>query len=368
MKMISRIVFAAGGTGGHIYPAIAIADELKKLNEKIEIYFIGAKGKIEEKIIPSYGYRLKLIDIRGFYRSTNIKNLIVLIKLAKSIRETKKFLREYEPEIVFGTSGYVSGPVLWAAHRLSILTGLIGGDFYPAVTTRMLSSKVDRLFLNFEESKKYFKRQDNIEVVHYPIRQNLKKYPREEALKYFGLESSKKTLFVFGGSQGASSINKALLKSADVIIKENIQILWQTGKADYEVIKEKVGSNNSIKAYEYIERMDYGYSASDLIVCRAGISTIMEAAFYGASVVFVPYPFAANNHQEKNAAALVNDGAAEMILDKELETKLCNTVLRLMKDEQKSRTLGINILKFADQDAAAKIARELIKILDSTRN
>jgi UDP-N-acetylglucosamine--N-acetylmuramyl-(pentapeptide) pyrophosphoryl-undecaprenol N-acetylglucosamine transferase len=366
--MINKIVFAAGGTGGHIYPAIAVADELKKLNENIDIYFIGAKGKIEEKIIPSYGYRLKLLDIKGFYRSTNIKNLIVLIKLAKSIRETKKFLREYAPEIVFGTSGYVSGPVLWAAHKLNILTGLIGGDFYPALTTKMLSSKVDRLFLNFEESKKFFKRQDNIEVVHYPIRQNLKRYPREEALKYFGLDNSKKTLFVFGGSQGASSINKALLKSAVNITKENIQIIWQTGKADYNLINENAGGNNYIKVYEYLERMDYGYSASDLIVCRAGMSTIMEAASYGASVVFVPYPFAANNHQEKNALALVNAEAAEMILDKELETKLCNTVFRLMKDELKSRTLGINISKFADQDAAAKIAKELTSILNSSRN
>lgn len=366
--MINKIVFAAGGTGGHIYPAIAIADELKKLNEKIDIYFIGAKGKIEEKIIPSYGYRLKLIDIRGFYRSTNLKNIVVLIKLAKSIRETKRFFREYKPEIVFGTSGYVSGPVLWAAHKLGILTGLIGGDFYPAVTTKMLSSKVDKLFLNFEESKKYFKRQDNIEVVHYPIRQNLKKYPREEALKYFGLDSSKKTLFVFGGSQGASSINKAMLKCASDITKENIQIIWQTGRNDFDMIKEKVGGNNYVKVYEYIERMDYGYSASDLIVCRAGISTIMEAAFYGASVVFVPYPFAANNHQEKNALALVKSGAAEMILDKEMETKLCNTVLRLMKDELKSKTMGINISKFADQDAASKIARELINILNISKN
>jgi UDP-N-acetylglucosamine--N-acetylmuramyl-(pentapeptide) pyrophosphoryl-undecaprenol N-acetylglucosamine transferase len=366
--MINKIVFAAGGTGGHIYPAIAIADELKKLNEKIDIYFIGARGKIEEKIIPSYGYRLKLIDIRGFYRNTNLKNLVVLIKLAKSIRETKMFLREYKPEIVFGTSGYVSGPVLWAAHKLSILTGLIGGDFYPAVTTRMLSSKVDRLFLNFEESKKFFKRQDNIEIVHYPIRQNLKKYPREEALKYFGLDGSKKTLFVFGGSQGASSINKAMLKCIANITNENIQIIWQTGKNDYEVVKERVRDNKFVKVYEYIERIDYGYSASDLIVCRAGISTIMETAYYGGSVVFVPYPFAANNHQEKNALALVNAEAAEMILDKELDAKLCNTILRLMKNEHTSKTMGINISKFADQDAASKIARELINILNISKN
>lgn len=367
-RMIKRIIFAAGGTGGHIYPAIAVADELKKINPEIEILFIGAKGRIEEKIVPNCGYKLRTIDIKGFKRSLSLQNINVTLKLLKALRESKKILKEFKPQVVFGTGGFVSGPVLRSANSMEILTVIEEGNSYPGISVKWLSAKADKVILNFEETKKYLKRKDNIEIMSYPVRENLKKISRDEAIKYFGLDSNKKTLFVFGGSQGAASINKALLNSIESLTKNNIQIIWQTGDTDFEAINSAVKNNYSVKVLKYIDNIAYAYSAADLVVCRAGISTVMELAGFGIAAVFVPYPKSSENHQEKNAMTLVEKNAAEIINDSELDEKFENKVTGLMIDDARREELKNNIKQFADNNAAAKIADMLTILVNTSKN
>jgi len=360
--MINRIVFAAGGTGGHIYPAIAVANELVKVNEKVKIKFIGSRGRIEEKIIQGNGYELNTIDIRGFKRSLSFKNIGAAYKLMKALKQTKKILKNFEPEIVFGTGGYVSGPVLKSAARLHIKTVVQEGNYYPGITVKLLSGSADIVILNFEGTKKYLKRQDNIEILPYPVRQNLKRIPKNEAMKIFGLDAKKRTLFVFGGSQGANSINRALLKCLKNLLTGEFQVIWQTGEQDFDSINKSVEDHSSVRLFKYIDNIDSAYSAADLVLCRAGISTIMELAGFGLTAVFVPYPLAAENHQEKNARALIEKHAAEIILDNELNEKLESTISRLIYDENKLKRMRLNIKQFADNNAASKIVQLLLRL------
>jgi UDP-N-acetylglucosamine--N-acetylmuramyl-(pentapeptide) pyrophosphoryl-undecaprenol N-acetylglucosamine transferase len=366
--MINRIVFAAGGTGGHIYPAIAVADELRKLNEKIEIKFIGAKGRIEEKIVPKSGYELETIDISGFKRSLSYKNILTVFKILSSLRQSEQILRNFKPEIVFGTGGFVSGPVLKAARRLKIPIAVEEGNYHPGVTVKLLSPIADKVILNFEGTKKLLRRQDNIEIISYPVRGNLKKYNKDEAIKYFGLDPVKKTLFVFGGSQGAKSINIALMKCFKNFISAGVQIIWQTGEGDFELVSGAVSGQREIKAIKYIDSIDYAYSAADLILCRSGISTIMELAGFGSAAVLVPYPEASENHQEKNAMALVEKNAAWIISDKDLIVMLESAVLSLINNQGRLNTMRNNIKQFSDIKAASKIAQLLVKMAEESKN
>ncbi len=366
--MINRIIFAAGGTGGHIYPAIAIADELKKMNSEIKIKFIGAKGRIEEKIVPANGYELETIEITGIKRSLNLKNISAAFKIFKALKESKKIIKDFSPELVYGTGGFVSGPVLKAAQSFGISNVIEEGNFYPGVTVKLVSPKADKVILNFEGTKKFLKRIDNISVMSYPVRQNLKRYERSEACKYFGLEADKKTLFVFGGSQGAHSINSALLKCFKNLTGSGIQIIWQTGDGDYEAINSAVSSNKRVKVLKYIDKIDYAYSASDLILCRSGISTIMELASFGSPAIFVPYPLASENHQEKNARAVADKNGAEIIPDKDLNQKLETSVLRLLNDDNKLSYMRSNISLMADTEAASKIAVMLTELVNKSKN
>ncbi|MFI5211963.1 MAG: undecaprenyldiphospho-muramoylpentapeptide beta-N-acetylglucosaminyltransferase [Ignavibacteria bacterium] len=361
--MINKILFAAGGTGGHIYPAIAIADELRKMNQNIDIRFIGAKGRIEEKIVPQNGYKLETIDISGFKRSLSIKNVSAAYKVLKSIRRSKEILNEFKPEIVYGTGGYVSGPVLRTAAKMGIPTVIEEGNYYPGVTVKLVSKYATRVILNFEGTKKYLKRQDNIEIMSYPVRENLKRYGKSESAIYFGLDPNKNILFVFGGSQGANSINNSLKKCFKNITSSGIQIIWQTGDKDFESICKIVNSNKNVKVLKYIDNIDYAYSASDLVLCRSGISTIMELASFGSAAVFVPFPGAAENHQQKNADALAEKNAAEIIPDRELDIKLEPIVTGLLSNKEKLNSFKKNIAQFSNKKAASKIANMLSELI-----
>lgn len=366
--MINRIIFAAGGTGGHIYPAIAIADELRKMNSNIEIKFIGAKGRIEEKIIPANGYKLETIEITGFRRSLNLKNISAAFKIFKALKDSKKILKDFSPELVYGTGGFVSGPVLKAAQSLGIKSVIEEGNYYPGVTVKMVAPKADRVILNFEGTKKFLKRGDNISVMSYPVRENLRRYEKNTAAEYFGLDSNKKTLFVFGGSQGARSINSALLKCFKNINGSGVQMIWQTGESDFEMVTSAVSSNKMVKVFKYIDKIDFAYSACDLVVCRSGISTIMELASFGIAAIFVPYPMASENHQEKNAKAVVEKNAAEIIIDKDLNQKLEGSILRIINDDNKLNYMRSNIKLMADTKAASKIANMLVEMLSNSKN
>lgn len=366
--MINKAVFAAGGTGGHIFPAIAVADELRKINKNAEIVFIGAKGRIEEKIVPDAGYELKTIEVRGFYRSINPKNITVFLKFLKALREAKKYLENFKPDLVYGTGGFVSGPVLTAAHKLGFRTVIQEGNYYPGITVKWLSGNADKVILNFKGTKEFLKRQDNIEIMSYPVRENLKHYSKAEACKFFGLNKRDKVLFAFGGSQGASSINKALLNNITQLKKDNIQLIWQSGESDFENIYRAAEEYDNIKVLGFIDNIDYAYSAADLIICRSGISTVMELAYFGAAVVFVPFVYATGSHQEKNARAIADAGAAEIVLDSDLRNKFYETVIRLLNNKKHLESMRKNIKKFADKNAASKIAGLLGRITETHAN
>ena len=365
--MINRIIFAAGGTGGHIYPAIAIADELKKMNGNIEIKFIGAKGRLEEKIVPQNGYMLETIEVSGFKRSLSLKNIPAAFKVFKALKDSGKIIKNFNPELVYGTGGYVSGPVLKAAQKSGVTTVVEEGNFYPGVTVKLVAPKADKVIVNFEGTKKFLKRQDNIAVMSYPVRGKLKRIPKTEACGLFGLEPEGKVLFVFGGSQGAHSINNALLNCFEKLTANGIQIIWQTGENDFSGISDQVKGNSGLKVFKYIEKIDTAYSAADLVLCRSGISTIMELAGFGAAAVFVPFPAASENHQEKNAMAITEKKAAGMIEDNELDMKLEKYITGLINDNSALTDMRNNIKQFADSNAAGKIARMLFELVNSKK-
>ncbi|MBM4157670.1 MAG: undecaprenyldiphospho-muramoylpentapeptide beta-N-acetylglucosaminyltransferase [Ignavibacteria bacterium] len=368
-----RFLFAAGGTGGHIYPAIAIADELKKMTEKTEILFVGAEGKIEEKIVPANNYKLVKIKISGF----NLKNIVNTLKLPfmliSALKNSKKIILEFNPDVVIGTGGFVSGPVLYKAVRLKKPVLIQEGNAYPGKVVRFLAKKADKVIVNFDKTADFLPDGSNIQKISHPVRITLKKTDKASALNAFDFKQDLKTLLIFGGSQGAHSINEAIKKYIKDLYELKINILWQTGKKDYDSINTYVRSLNlevGIKVLEYIDDMGSAYSLADLVICRGGISTIMELSYLKMPAVIVPYPYAAENHQEVNARTLEENNACVVVTEKIKENKekydfsqvLFNTIKKVLSDEALRKKLSENISRYSDENAARKIAEEILKL------
>lgn len=357
-----RIIFAGGGTGGHLFPALAIADEVRRMKPDAEILFVGTKGRIEASAVPRSGFSLQTIWISGFSRRLTPRNLVFLLKLVVSLCQSLTIIRRFRPDVVVGTGGFVSGPVLFIATLLKIPTLIQDHNSYPGVTTRLLSSRVSEVHIAFENSRRYFKRQDNLRLSGSPVRR-AGTVEKHDALRYFQLHTSKKTLFVTGGSQGSASINRSVSKLLDDVIARDVQIIWQTGTADYDTIKFKcVPFGSNIWVGQFIEKIDYAYAACDLALCRAGATTITELMQRGVPAILVPYPFAAANHQVENAKAMVEAGAAEMILDNELDTMLKDSLIRLMDDDEKRRAMSRQCSKLSKPDAALRIAQSVLRL------
>jgi len=359
-----KFVITGGGTGGHIFPGIAIADELIKKINGTEILFVGAKGRMEEKIVPDNGYMIKTISISGFRRKNILKNWNTGFKLIGALRSSKIILKEFAPDAVIGTGGYVSGPVVYSAIKLGIPALIEEGNSYPGFVTKFLSDKVNKVVINFEETAGYLKPGCKTVKISYPVRSKLKKRDKIESLEYFGFKNiSAKTLFVFGGSQGARANNSVIMKLLDELSGNNINIIWQTGRADFENISASVGEKYpNVRIHEFINEMDYAYSASDLIVCRAGISSIMELSLLKMPAILIPYPFASENHQEKNAQSLVSKNAAIMIKESDIGTELKNAIIDTINDAEKLNALSMNISGFYDFEAPSKIVNEILNI------
>ena len=358
-----RIILAGGGTGGHIYPAIAIADEIQKKDKDAVILFMGAKGKLEESIIPANGYELKTIEIAGLNRRQWMKNLILPFKVIGAVKKSKKIIKDFNPDVVAGTGGYASAPVVYAASKLGIPTLIQGGDSFPGRTTKFLSKYADRVVINFSETKNFLKRKDNVINIAHPVRSTLSKVSREEANKLFGIENDFKTIFIFGGSQGAMGINRGIERIVEELYRKELNIIWQTGKGDYDELRERYSEMKSrVKIYEYIENMGHAYSAADLVICRAGISSIMELAYLQMPALLIPYPYAAEYHQEKNARSLESVEAGLVLLEEELEEKLHDTIVNSLNDGELLKKLRENIKTFSDPDAASKIVIEIYKL------
>jgi UDP-N-acetylglucosamine--N-acetylmuramyl-(pentapeptide) pyrophosphoryl-undecaprenol N-acetylglucosamine transferase len=359
-----RIIIAGGGTGGHIFPAIAIANALKKLEENIEILFVGAKGKMEMEKVPQAGYQIEGLDIAGFNRSSLIKNIGLPFKLIKSFFQVRKILNQYKPDAVVGVGGYSSFPVLRFAQARGIPTFIHESNSFAGKSNIMLGKKATNIFTGTDGMEKFFPAQ-KIKVTGNPVRQVIADagISQADGIKFFGLDENKKTLLVVGGSLGAKSINEAVDKGLDELLNAGLQLIWQTGKPYATKAKEHTAGRSSVWVNEFITQMEYAYGAADIIVARAGAMTVAEICVVKKPVLFVPYPFAAEDHQTVNAMQLVKKKAAMIIKDGEAPDKLVPMTIQLAKDESRQLEMKANISALAIIDADKKIAGEILKAI-----
>lgn len=360
-----RIIISGGGTGGHIFPAISIANALRKIDAETEILFVGAEGRMEMEKIPAAGYRIIGLPVAGLYRSLTFKNFSVLIKLLKSLRKAKKVIREFGPDVVVGVGGYASGPVLRQAGRMRISTLIQEQNSYAGVTNKLLAKRASAICVAYEGMEKYFPSGKIIKTGN-PVRQNFDnlKSLQDEALTYFNLKKEFPVILVLGGSLGAGSINTSLSENINVLRDSDCQWLWQTGKYYFENVKALVSLSFSenISVHGFINRMDYAYAAADIIISRSGAGTISELCLVGKPVILIPSPNVAEDHQTRNAEALSTRNAALLIKDNKASETLVDEAIKLISDKSRRDMLSENILKMADRDADIRIAREILKL------
>ena len=342
--MAKKVIIAGGGTGGHIFPAIAIANALKKLDESIEILFIGARGKMEMEKVPQAGYKIEGLNIAGFNRSSLIKNLGLPFKLIQSFFQVRSIMQQFKPDAVVGVGGYSSFPVLRYAQAKKIPTFIHESNSFAGKSNIMLGKKVTRVFAGTEGMDKFFPK-EKILVTGNPVRTGIvnSSIQQSEAVKSFSLDQSKTTVLVVGGSLGAKTINEAIDKGLEELTKNGLQVIWQTGKPYAKKATERVVESKDVWAGDFITEMDKAYAAADIVVARAGAMTVAELCVVKKPVIFVPYPFAAEDHQTVNAQQLVNRNAALMVKDSEAAINLIPMILELAKDEQKRNALIKNI-------------------------
>lgn len=360
----SRVIIAGGGTGGHIFPAVAIANALKRIDADIEILFVGAKGKMEMEKVPQAGYRIEGIDIAGFNRSSLIKNINLPFKLVKSFFQVRKIVNDFQPAAVIGVGGYSSFPVLRFAQAKGIPTFIHESNSFAGKSNILLGKKATRIFVASDGMEKFFPANKILQTGN-PVRDSIvnSKVTKQQGLEFFGLDEKRKTIFVTGGSLGAKTINEAIDAGTAVMEKNDLQLIWQTGKLYAAKASEKAVESKNIWANDFITNMEYAFSAADIVVSRSGAMSIAELCVVGKPVVFVPYPFAAENHQAVNAQHLVDRSAGIMVKDQDAKVKLVQTVIELSKDEQKQNELKKNISRLAVTNADEIIAKEILKVI-----
>jgi UDP-N-acetylglucosamine--N-acetylmuramyl-(pentapeptide) pyrophosphoryl-undecaprenol N-acetylglucosamine transferase len=363
-----KIIIAGGGTGGHIFPALAIANALKYQMPAIEILFVGALGKMEMEKIPAAGYTIVGIDIAGYNRSSLIKNIELPLKLIKSFFQVRKILKSFKPDAVIGVGGYSTFPVLRSAQTANIPTFIHEANSLPGKSNMILGKRATEIFVPVEGMEKYFPA-EKIKITGNPVRNIFsKKIPKNEALEFFGLKPSFKTVFVMGGSLGAKSINETVEENIDFFKKNNLQLIWQTGK-NYAAKAAKVEEERmNIWTNAFIDKMDNAYAASDVVVARAGAMTIAEICVVGKPAIFVPFPFAAEDHQTANALTLINKKAALMVPDAKAKSELFPCLLQLIKNEELMKELAQNVLKMSNTNADEIIAGEILKHISRSKN
>jgi len=358
-----RFLFAGGGTGGHLFPAVAVAEQIKEMKPEADILFIGTKNKIEGMVVPKLGFKFKSIWIKGITRKINFENLLFPLKLMVSIFQSMIVNMSFKPKVAIGSGGYVAGPAIWAASVMGAKIILLEQNSYPGLTTRLLERYADEVHLSFQESKKYLRKESVHHLTGNPVRKNLGLMPKSEALKMFGLSDEKKTLLVLGGSLGAKTINEAVAVNVNMFEEKNIQLIWQTGKNNFEQYDEM--NSKDVKVYDFMEDMNAAYSVCDLLVARAGATTIAELLNLGLPAILVPSPNVAENHQYYNAKSLVDNEAAIMIDDNNLKSELTSKVIDIIKSDSRLNELRTNARKLAKPDAAKVIAQNAIKYAET---
>lgn len=361
-----RIILSGGGTGGHIYPAIAVADEFKRRFPEAEILFVGAEGKMEMKKVPSAGYKIEGLWISGLQRRLTWKNLLFPIKLLVSSFSAAKIVRSFKPDVVAGFGGYASAPITRAAERRKIPTVLQEQNSYAGLANKMLAKRASKICVAYEKMERYFPSE---KIVHTgnPVRPDIRSYKDfvEEAKEKYGLSGSEKVLLIIGGSLGSRTLNESMLQSIDSVAESGAIVIWQTGSFYYkEVLKRLEGkSYDNIHILEFIDQMNLTYAVADVIISRAGATSISELQVVGKPVVFVPSPNVAEDHQTKNAMSLVEKDAALMVKDSEAMEQLVDTAMELLNNEDRKEVLSRNISMMAKPNATVDIVNEIEELI-----
>ncbi|MCD0467870.1 undecaprenyldiphospho-muramoylpentapeptide beta-N-acetylglucosaminyltransferase [Flavobacterium sp. ENC] len=357
-----KFILSGGGTGGHIYPAIAIANELKTQFPDAEFLFVGAKDKMEMQKVPQAGYEIKGLWIAGLQRKLTLQNLMFPLKLATSLLESRRIIKQFKPNVVIGTGGFASGPLLQAAGGAGIPTVIQEQNSFPGITNKLLSKKANAICVAYENLERFFPK-EKIILTGNPVRQDLIDIDskRDEAIAFYGLDPNKKTLLVLGGSLGARRVNQLIEKELQNFLSQDVQIIWQCGKLYFEDYKKHAQQN--VRVVDFIERMDFVYAAADVIISRAGASSVSELCIVGKPVIFIPSPNVAEDHQTKNAQAIVEAKGAILLKESELDSQFSIVFEALVKDHGKQKQLSDNIKKLAMPNATKVIVDQIKKLL-----
>ena len=367
-----RIIISGGGTGGHIFPAVSIANALKAKRPDARILFVGALGRMEMQRVPAAGYDIVGLPVCGFDRKHLWRNIAVLWKLAKSQLKARRIIKEFRPQVAVGVGGYASGPTLKVAGMMGIPTLIQEQNSYAGVTNKLLAQKAEKICVAYEGMERFFPA-GKIIMTGNPVRQDLldRQTDRNEAIRSFGLDPEKKTILIIGGSLGARTINQCVLSHLDLIRSSGVQFIWQTGKIYIDDARRRVAEARELPMLhvtDFISRMDLAYSAADLVISRAGAGSISEFCLLRKPVVLVPSPNVAEDHQTKNALALVDKGAALYVKDSEAQEKMLATAIDAVNDAPRLRTLSENIAKLAFYNSADRIADEVLALAANYRN
>lgn len=361
-----KVIISGGGTGGHIFPAISIANAIKLRHPEAKILFVGAEDRMEMSKVPAAGYEIVGLPVAGFDRKNLLKNISVLKKLAASMLKARKIVKEFKPDIAIGVGGYASGPLLKAASQKGVPTLIQEQNSYAGVTNKLLAQKAARICVAYEGMEAFFPK-DKIVLTGNPCRQDLdSNISMKEALAYFNLDPMKKTILIIGGSLGARTINKSVLQNLDFLRDSNVQVIWQAGERyqyDISLSLNSKGDIGFLHLHDFISRMDLAYKAADLVISRAGASSISELSLLGKAVVLVPSPNVAEDHQTKNAQALVDHQAAVMVKDADAPDRLMETAVKIVKDDMLLEYFSANIKKLGLPDSANRIVDEIEKII-----
>lgn len=363
-----HFIISGGGTGGHIFPAISIANAIKDRWPSSAILFVGAEDRMEMERVPAAGYEIVGLPVAGLVRKSVLKNVSVVFKLLKSLRRARKIVKTFKPNVVIGVGGYASAPVLRAASSQGIPTLLQEQNSYAGVTNKMLGRKASTICVAYEGMDKFFPK-ERIVLTGNPCRQDLEITPEKvgEGYAFFNLDTSKKTILMLGGSLGARTLNNSIVRAFDSIKDENVQIIWQCGKYYYNEMKELENAGkipDNVKLYDFVSRMDLAYSIADLVISRAGAGSISEFSLLAKPVILVPSPNVAEDHQTQNAKALVRKNAAILIQDKNAEQDLFPQALSLVNNSEKLKELSSNIIKHAQHNSAERIVDEIAKLVN----
>jgi UDP-N-acetylglucosamine--N-acetylmuramyl-(pentapeptide) pyrophosphoryl-undecaprenol N-acetylglucosamine transferase len=364
--MIKKAILSGGGTGGHIFPALAIANEIKRRNPDAEILFVGALGRMEMEKIPAAGYKIVGLPVMGFPRKPSLKIVTFFSRLLKSASMARNIVKDFKPQIAIGVGGYASGPLLRAAANKKIPTLIQEQNSYAGITNKLLSKKVNAICVAYDKMERYFPG-EKIVFTGNPVRENLIQnlQNKTEALNYFGLKGSEKVILIVGGSLGARSINNAVLKNIESISKSGIQVIWQTGAIYFERIQNELKNSKpaNLQIHEFLSRMDFAYSVADVVISRAGAGTISELCLIGKPTILIPSPNVSEDHQTKNALALVEKEAALMVRDNEIDEKLFPLAFQVVGDKIKCEKLSVNIKTLAKPEATKTIVDEAEKLV-----